>query len=460
MIGDGALTGGMAWEALNNLGSAPERPVIVVLNDNARSYAPTAGAMAAHLAQLRAAGPARPAGNVFAALGLAYLGPVDGHDIPALEEALRHARSLEGPVVVHAITTKGKGYGPAESDRTDHLHAVGVLDPTTGTPVAAGALTWTEAFGRALAEAAGQRPDVVALTAAMLQPTGLDQMAQRFPERVFDVGIAEQHAVTCAAGLATAGLHPVVAVYATFLNRAFDQVLMDVGLHRLAVTFVLDRAGVTGPDGPSHHGLWDLAVLRSVPGLRIAAPRDTVRLRALLREALDEVGGPTVLRLPKQATGAAIDAVARMDGIDILHRSARLPLDVLLVPVGPLAAAALESADRLAAGGIGVTVVDPEWCWPVNPALPALAARNRLVVSIEDAISSGGVGAALAEACRIAGVATPISALGLPHAYLTHGTRTELLHEAGLDAAGIEHSVRAALGLDAAAARSHAGWPA
>ncbi|MFE0646342.1 1-deoxy-D-xylulose-5-phosphate synthase [Streptomyces sp. NPDC058877] len=439
VVGDGALTGGMAWEALNNIGGAPDRPVVVVLNDNGRSYGPTAGALATHLAALR---QHRADGNMFIDLGFAYLGPFDGHDTAALEGALRRARDLRRPVVVHAVTVKGKGYRPAEQDEADRLHAVGAIDPATGRPDSAAAPSWTDAFEQALADLAAEREDLVAVTAAMLRPTGLWTMARRHPDRVFDVGIAEQHAVTAAAGLAMGGLRPVVALYATFANRAFDQILLDVALHRLPVTFVLDRAGITGADGPSHHGMWDLGVMGTVPGLRIAAPRDTAQLAALLREAVAVGDGPTMLRIPKASAGDPIEAVARVDGLDILQHSPRRPRDILLVPAGPLAVQALQAAALLQAEGLGVTVADPGWVLPVHAALPALAARHRVTVSIEDNIRTSGFGTALAHACREANVATPVTGLGLPHAFIPHGPRNTLLARAGLDAHAIARAAK------------------
>ncbi|MEV3855315.1 1-deoxy-D-xylulose-5-phosphate synthase [Streptomyces sp. NPDC050095] len=442
VIGDGAMTGGMAWEALNNIGSTPQRPVIVVLNDNGRSYAPTTGALAAHLKVLKQDAGAEACQNLFTDLGFTYFGPIDGHDTTGLEAVLRRARAMRRPVVVHVMTVKGRGYRPAESDEADCLHAVGTIDPATGTAPKPSTPSWTSVFGQELAQVAGEREDVVAITAAMLRPTGLHLMQQKFPERVFDVGIAEQHAVTSAAGLAMGGFHPVVALYATFLNRAIDQVLMDVALHRLPVTFVLDRAGITGPDGPSHHGMWDLSLLSAVPGLRIAAPRDPARLRSLLRAALDMQDGPTLLRLPKAPAGNDIDAIARMDGLDILHRSTGRPLDVLLVAVGPMAEAALGAAAMLEAKGLGITVVDPRWVIPVNPALPALAARHRLALTIEDNSRTSGAGSAIALACRDAHVRTPVHVLGLPRAFIPHSPRKDLLAQAGLDAAGITQAVQ------------------
>ncbi|MFJ4913961.1 1-deoxy-D-xylulose-5-phosphate synthase [Streptomyces sp. NPDC088726] len=440
VIGDGAMTGGLAWEALNNLGAAKDRPVIIVLNDNGRSYAPTTGALAEHLNVLKSGGGAEACRNLFTDLGFTYFGPVDGHHTEEIDQVLRRARALSRPVVVHVTTVKGKGYRPAETDEADCLHAVGTVDPATGRPSparTAKAPSWTSVFGQELCQIAAAHPEVVAITASMLAPTGLLPMQQALPERVFEVGIAEQHAVTSAAGLAMGGYHPVVAIYATFLNRAFDQVLMDVALHRLPVTFVLDRAGITGPDGPSHHGMWDLAVLSTIPGLRIAAPRDATRLRELLREATTYQGGPTALRLPKATVGSDIEALTRMDGLDILHRTRRGPLDVLLVPTGPLAAAALDAAVLLEEQGLGVTVADPGWVLPVNPALPALAARHRVTVTVEDGLRTGGFGTALAQACTDTAVAASVINCGLPTAFIPHATRTHLLTQAGLDGTGI-----------------------
>ncbi|MGI5346771.1 1-deoxy-D-xylulose-5-phosphate synthase [Streptomyces sp. CA-250714] len=448
VIGDGALTGGMAWEGLNNLGSAAGRPVIVVVNDNGRSYAPTGGSIAAHLAALRAGRSGSGSSqmdvrrNVFTDFGFAYLGPVDGHDIGALEAALRHARALRRPTVVHTVTVKGKGYPPAETDEADCLHAVGTLDPATGAPAQQAAPSWTKVFADALADLGAERDDLVGVTASMLRPVGLQPFAERFPHRVYDVGIAEQHAVTSAAGLAMGGCHPVVAIYATFLNRAFDQVLMDVALHRLPVTFVLDRAGVTGPDGPSHHGMWDLTTLSVVPGMRVAAPRDATRVRELLREATETRDGPTTIRLPKATAGPDIGALCRMDGMDLLHRSSGKPLDTLVVAAGAVAEPSVAAAAALdEQHGIGTTVVDPRWLVPVNPALVHLASRHRLVVTVEDSSRTGGTGAALAQACADAGADSTVINLGLPRAFLPHGSRSELLREAGLDAAGITDAV-------------------
>ncbi|PNE40165.1 1-deoxy-D-xylulose-5-phosphate synthase [Streptomyces noursei] len=446
IVGDGALTGGMAFEALNNLGTAQDRPVIAVLNDNGRSYAPTVGALAGQLGALRRGGGTGVCRNFFTDLGFVYFGPVDGHDTGEVEGVLRRARAMNRPVVVHVVTVKGKGHRPSETDAVDCLHTVNAVVPASARGgTRSSTRSWTSVFGQALAELAAARPEVVAVSAAMLQPTGLGPMRERFPQRVFDVGIAEQHAVTSAAGLAMGGLHPVVAIYATFVNRAFDQVLLDVALHRLPVTFVLDRAGITGPDGPSHHGMWDLSLLAMVPGLRLAAPREAAQLPALLAEAVAWDEGPTVVRLPKATAGAPIEAVASMDGVDILHRGKGRPLDVLLVPVGPLAHAAVEAAGILEhEHGIGCTVADPRWVLPVNPALPSLAARHQVVVSIEDGVRTGGVGAALSQQCQDHGITTPVHRLGLPRAFIPHGPRSQLLAQAGLDAPGVVQAVRTA----------------
>ncbi|MFC7308930.1 1-deoxy-D-xylulose-5-phosphate synthase [Streptomyces monticola] len=456
VIGDGAMTGGMAFEALNNLGGAQDRPVIVVLNDNERSYAPTIGGLADHLQQLRGEsadsmdwltddapggviGPLPVARSLFELLGFAYLGPVDGHDLPALEEALRMARDLRLPVVVHAVTTKGKGYAPAEQDTAECMHAVGVIDPATGKAAkTSSAPSWTSVFAEELCELGSRNEDLVAITAAMPGPTGLARFAARFPDRCYDVGIAEQHAVTSAAGLAMGGLHPVVAVYATFLGRAFDQVLMDVALHRLPVTFVLDRAGITGPDGPSHHGMWDLTILGAVPGMRVAVPRDAARLRDLLAEAVTHHGGPTALRFPKATVTGDIDALRHEGPLDILHETTSR--DVLLVPIGPLATAALEAAQHLGKLGIGVTVADPRWVLPVPAELTELADHHRLVVTIEDNTRAGGAGTAVTRALADTGSTVPVRVLGLPGTFQPHGTRSDLLKAAGLTREGIVHA--------------------
>jgi 1-deoxy-D-xylulose-5-phosphate synthase len=483
VVGDGALTGGMAWEALNNIADA-DRPVIIVVNDNERSYAPTIGGLARHLSALRTMpsyerflrwGGKRVrrtpliGGSLFTALhglkkgvkdavapqglfedlGLKYLGPIDGHDVEVLSAALVRARNFGGPVIVHAITRKGEGYAPAENDQADRFHGIGVSDPETGLPLTpSGGISWTSVFAEEMVGLGQRRPDVVAITAAMLIPVGLKAFAAAYPERVYDVGIAEQHAVTSAAGLAMGGMHPVVAVYSTFLNRAFDQVLFDVALHGCAVTFVLNSAGVTGPDGASHHGMWDLAMLGVVPGLRIAAPRDGAQLRAQLDEAVAVSDGPTVVRYPKGDLPAEIPAIERRGGVDVLLRSGAC--DVLLVVVGAMAGLGLEVAGRLADQGIGVTVVDPRWVKPIEEALVELAADHRLVVTVEDGVRNGGIGSAVAQRLRAAGVDTPLRDHGIPARFLEHGTRSEVLASIGLTAQDVSRSVVETMaGLDA-----------
>ncbi|MEU2682233.1 1-deoxy-D-xylulose-5-phosphate synthase [Streptomyces sp. NPDC007107] len=479
VIGDGALTGGMAWEALNNIAAARDRPLILVVNDNERSYAPTIGGLANHLATLRTTdgyerflswgkgllqqtpviGPPlygslhgakkgfkdtfAPQG-MFEDLGLKYVGPVDGHDTAAVEAALQRAKRFHGPVLVHCITEKGRGFPPALADDADRFHTVGRMDPLTCEPlVLPAAPSCTSVFGDEIAEIGAVRPDVVAITAAMLHPVGLTRFAEEFPDRIWDVGIAEQHAAVSAAGLATGGLHPVVAVYATFLNRAFDQLLMDVALHRCGVTFVLDRAGVTGPDGPSHNGMWDMSLLQVVPGLRIAAPRDADRLREELREAVDVDDAPTVIRFPKESVGEPVAAVERIGGMDVLHRAP--DPDVLLVAVGVLAPVCLQAADLLAGSGIRCTVVDPRWVKPVDAQLPALAAQHRLVAVVEDNSRSGGVGWAVGQALRDADVDVPLRTYGIPEQFLAHAGRGEVLAEIGLTPVEIAGSISAAL---------------
>jgi 1-deoxy-D-xylulose-5-phosphate synthase len=478
VVGDGALTGGMAWEALNNIAAAVDRPVVIVVNDNERSYAPTIGGLARHLGTLRTTrGYERfldwgrevlertpvvghplyetlhgvkkglkdivaPQG-MFEDLGLKYVGPIDGHDIGAVEAALRAAKSFGGPVIVHCITRKGNGYAPAENDEADQYHGIGVMDPETGVQVAASGTSWTSVFAEEMLKIGADRADVVGLTAAMQIPVGLHRFAAAHPDRVFDVGIAEQHAVASAAGLAMGGMHPVVALYATFLNRAFDQILLDVALHRCGVTFVLDRAGVTGEDGPSHHGMWDLSILQIVPGLRIAAPRDAATLRTELREAVEVTDAPTVVRFPKGAVGPELPALSRIGGVDVLRRDPNP--DVLIVSIGALAPACLEAAELLALGGFGVSVVDPRWVKPVDPALVELARGYRLVVSVEDNGRVGGVGAAIAQALRDAGVSVPLRDLGIAQRFLEHGKRPQLLAELELTGPELAAQIRAAL---------------
>jgi 1-deoxy-D-xylulose-5-phosphate synthase len=476
VVGDGALTGGMCWEALNNIAAAKDRPVVIVVNDNGRSYSPTIGGLANHLASLRLrpgyeaaleavkealartplVGPPlydtlhgikkglkdmlAPQG-LFEDLGLKYVGPVDGHDIAAVESALRRASRFGGPVIVHCVTKKGYGYPPAEADEVDNLHSPGgAFDQATGRPLAtASGLSWTGVFAEEMVRLGAERSDIVAITAAMLHPTGLARFAEAYPDRIFDVGIAEQHAVTSAAGLALGGLHPVVAIYATFLNRAFDQVLLDVALHRLPVTLVLDRAGITGADGPSHNGMWDLSILGVVPGIRIAAPRDEPTLREELQEAVDWTAGPTVLRFPKTPLGASIPAMRRIGELDLLRAPAGA--EVLVVSVGAMAGVGLDVAERIAAEGVAATVVDPRWVAPIDPELVALAARHRLVVTVEDGGRAGGVGSRLSQALRDAGVDVPTRDVGIPQRFLGHGAVPQVKADVGLTAQDVARRV-------------------
>jgi len=474
VVGDGALTGGMAWEALNNIAGAKDRQVVIVVNDNGRSYSPTIGGLADQLATLRLrpgyeqvldvvkdalartplVGPplydalhgikrglkdvVAPQG-MFEDLGLKYVGPVDGHDLGALDKALRRARAFGGPVIVHCVTRKGFGYPPAETDLEDCWHSTDAFDPDIGSLLATKGTGWTEVFAEEMVRLGGERSDIAAVTAAMLFPTGLAPFAERYPDRCFDVGIAEQHAVTSAAGLALGGMHPVVAIYSTFLNRAFDQLLLDVAMHRLPVTFVLDRAGVTGPDGASHHGMWDLSLLGIVPGIRVAAPRDGTRLREQLREAVAVADGPTAVRFPKGAVMPDLPAVDCRDGMDILRQSARP--EVLLVAVGACAAMALEVAERVSGQGIDVTVVDPRWVFPVNPALRDLAAQHRLVVTVEDGAGHGGVGSALSQDLRAHDIDVPARDVALPQRFLDHGTRPQVLAQYGLTSQDVARRV-------------------
>ncbi len=433
VVGDGALTGGMAWEALNNLGGCG-RDVVVVLNDNGRSYEPTVGALASHLQGLR---EGSTESNLFELLGFRYLGPVDGHDLDALARALETARSAHGPCVVHAVTRKGYGYPPAEQDEDDRMHTVGVASgaPPSGHP------KWTKVFGSELVSIGEDRADIVAVTAAMRRPTGLLPFSERFPHRAYDVGIAEQHAVASAAGLAAAGLHPVVAIYSTFLNRAFDQVLMDVGLHAAPVTFVLDRSGITGPDGPSHHGIWDVSLFGLVPGIRIAAPRDGLRLRELLREAVAHDRGPTAIRFPKGECPAPVGACSRIGTLDVLTpRSTRS--DVLLVATGATASSAVSASMILRSHGIAANVVDPRWLSPITPELLNLVANHRVVVTLEDNAVPGGFGESLSRSARRAGISTRVNPIGLDPAYIAAGTRGDILASCGLDAHGITTTVQ------------------
>ena len=478
VVGDGALTGGMTWEALNNITDDNDRNLVIVVNDNGRSYAPTIGGMARFLNSVRSRETyrdlqegserffsklgkpgrglyrgtrgalhgflSRASNNdhLYSNLDIKYFGPVDGHDLAVLEEVLEQAKSYGRPALVHVITEKGRGYAPAENHEADQFHAIGQFNPDSGKPVrGSAARTWTSVFQESIVDLAEGDERIVGITAAMLQPTGLDALAQRFPDRVYDVGIAEQHATTTAAGLAYGGLHPVVAIYATFMNRAFDQVLMDVALHRAGVTFVLDRAGITGPDGASHNGVWDLATLQIVPGIRIAAPRDAERLAELLREATKIDDGPTVIRYPKGAIGDELPAERRTaDGTDVL-REQQEGADVLFVTVGPMARVALDAANILAASGITSTVIDPRWVVPVSTSVVDFARTHRLLISLEDGIRVGGVGTRIRQALRDAAVDTAVSELGTPDEFPDHASREELLTDAGLTADQIAANV-------------------
>ncbi len=467
VIGDGALTGGMAWEALNNIAAEPDLPLVIVANDNERSYAPTRGGLADHLATLRTTrgyerfldwgkhtlartpvvGGAMyetlhgmkkgikdivaPQG-LFEDLGLKYVGPVDGHDEQALEAALRKARAFGGPVLVHVITQKGRGYDPAITDEADQFHAVGVINPETGLPLEIAGRSWTDEFSDEMVRIGAEREDVVAITAAMMIPVGLKDFSNAYPERTFDVGIAEQHALTMAAGLAFSGLHPVVAVYATFLNRAFDQLLMDCAMHRAGVTVVLDRSGITGPDGASHHGMWDMTISGVVPGLHLAAPRDGQQVARAVRAAVDISDAPSVVRFPKGSVGAPIEAVRTVGTVDVLAEPDEAEVDVLLVGVGSMAATAMAAAEKLSAEGVRVRVVDPVWALPVSPDLVTLAAAAGRVAVVEDNVVVGGIGSQVELVLREAGLATPLDQFGIPSEFLDHGSRGQVLDRIGL----------------------------
>ena len=477
VVGDGALTGGMTWEALNNISDDNSRNLVIVVNDNGRSYAPTIGGMAHFLNDVRTrrsyrtlhrsseklfnkfGGPGRALYRgirggthgflsrftnneaLYSNLDIKYIGPIHGHDLVAMQAALQQAKNYGAPVIVHAITEKGHGYEPALADAADQFHAVGQIDSETGEPVeVASKPSWTGVFADEIVEIADRNPRIVGITAAMLRPTGLHKFAEKYPERVLDVGIAEQHAVTSAAGLAFGGLHPVVALYATFVNRAFDQILMDVALHKAGVTFVLDRAGVTGPDGPSHHGMWDLAILQVVPHIRLAAPRDATRLSEELAEAVLVEDGPTVLRFSKGSVGTEFDALRRTDdGVDVLREAPHK--DVLIVTVGPMAKIGLQVAERLAAQGIGATVIDPRWVVPVPESVIGFAAEHRIVITIEDGVRVAGIGTRIRQDLRAAGVDTAVTELGLPDEFLDHGSREEILERVGLTPQDIARDV-------------------
>ncbi|MFM7139016.1 MAG: 1-deoxy-D-xylulose-5-phosphate synthase [Actinomycetes bacterium] len=473
VVGDGSLTGGMSWEALNNIASQKHRPLVIVVNDNGRSYSPTIGGLSEHLAALRTNetyervldwgketllrspigrpvfealhGMKKGIKDVFAPqglfedLGLKYIGPVNGHDEDLIENALQYAKRFHGPVMVHVITEKGKGYAPALEDEAEKFHATGVIDPATGKPVSASATTWTSVFSDELVAIGKERKDIVAITAAMLGPTGLDKFAKEFPDRIYDVGIAEQHATTAAAGMALGGLHPVVAIYATFLNRAFDQLLLDVALHKAGVTFVLDRAGITGDDGASHNGMWDLSILQVVPNLMLAAPRDAQTLRELLRESVVVKDRPTVIRFPKGAIVSPVTVQERIEGIDILNKNGEE--DVLVISIGAMAHLANEVAQRLSDQGLGVTVVDPRWIKPLPNYLANLGARHRLVAVIEDNSRSGGTASSISQFLRDRNIYTPQRDFGIPEKFLDHASRAQVLNEIGLTAQDISRDI-------------------
>jgi 1-deoxy-D-xylulose-5-phosphate synthase len=474
VVGDGALTGGMSWEALNNIAASKNEKLVIIVNDNERSYSPTIGGVATYLSTLRAtSGYERfldwgkgvlektpvvgqpiyetlhgvkkgikdivaPQG-MFEDLGLKYFGPVDGHNIEAVEKALKIAKDYDAPVLVHVITEKGKGYAPAIQDEAEKFHAVGVVDPETGVPLAKGGKSWTSVFSDELVKIGSERKDVVALTAAMMGPTGLDKFQKSFPDRTFDVGIAEQHATTAAAGMAYTGLHPVFAVYSTFLNRAFDQLLLDVALHKAGVTFVLDRAGITGDDGPSHNGIWDLALTGIVPTLHVAAPRDGQQLRETLREALDISDAPSLIRFPKGVVNPDIPAFERRDGVDVLYRGESA--DILLVSIGAFAAIAVEAAGQAYREGVGVTVIDPRWVKPLPESLVTMAQRYKSVVVLEDGIKHGGIASTISELFRESQLNVPVHSIGVPLTFLEHAKRSEILEDLGITVQNITRSL-------------------
>ena len=462
VVGDGALTGGMSWEALNNLSPESDRNLVIVVNDNERSYSPTIGGLATYLTTLRASKEYErilsrgkrmlhntpfvgkyiygtlhgikkgmkdmlaPQG-MFEDLGFKYLGPINGHDIEAMEKTLQMAKEFGSPVIVHAITEKGRGYKPALDDMAEKFHAVGIVDPVTGKPLKASATSWTNVFSEEITQIGRENPKVVAITAAMLGPTGLDKFAQSFPDRTIDVGIAEQHAVTSAAGLAYAGVHPVIAIYSTFLNRAFDQLLLDVALHNAGVTFVLDRSGITGDDGPSHHGIWDLALTGIVPHMHVGAPRDGARVKELLRQCIAIDNAPSMIRFPKGAIPADIPALDRIDGIDILHRGDTN--QVLVISIGSMAAMALEVVQLAHKESIEVTVIDPLWVKPMSSNVIALCAKYSTVVVMEDGIKHAGIASTISESLREAGSSCSVHSIGVPLEFIEHSKRNEILDD-------------------------------
>ena len=474
VVGDGALTGGMSWEALNNLSPESDRNLVIVVNDNERSYSPTIGGLATYLTNLRGTkeyerilGRGKrvlhntpvvgkhiygalhgikkgvkdmlaPQG-MFEDLGFKYLGPINGHDITAMERTLLIAKGYGSPVIVHVITEKGRGYTPALEDLAEKFHAVGIVDPVTGKPLKASAPSWTNIFSEEITQIGRENSKIVAITAAMLGPTGLDKFAQSFPERTIDVGIAEQHAATSAAGLAYAGMHPVIAIYSTFLNRAFDQLLLDVALHNAGVTFVLDRAGITGDDGPSHHGIWDLALTGIVPSMHVGAPRDGARLKEILRQCVAIANAPSMLRFPKGAVPADIPAIERIDGVDILHRGEGKK--VLLISVGSMADMALEVAQLAHQKSIEITVVDPLWVKPISPAVIAMCADYSTVVVMEDGIKHAGIASTISETLRETGSNCSLHSIGIPLEFIEHSKRNEILDDLEITPAAIVQQI-------------------
>lgn len=474
VVGDGALTGGMSWEALNNLSPESDRNLVIVVNDNERSYSPTIGGLATYLTTLRASKEyerilgrgkqmlhntpvvgkyiygtlhgmkkgikdmVAPQG-MFEDLGFKYLGPIDGHDIEAMEKTLQMAKEFGSPVIVHAITEKGRGYTPALEDIAEKFHAVGIVDPVTGKPLKVSAPSWTNVFSDEITQIGRDNTKIVAITAAMLGPTGLDKFAQNFPDRTIDVGIAEQHAVTSAAGLAYAGMHPVIAIYSTFLNRAFDQLLLDVALHNAGVTFVLDRAGITGDDGPSHHGIWDLALTGIVPNMHVGAPRDGARLKEILRQCVEIENAPSMIRFPKGAIPADIPAVERVSGVDILHRGASQ--QVLLISIGSMASMALEVAQLAKQQSIEITVVDPLWVKPISPTVIAMCADYGTVVVMEDGIKHAGIASSISEVLRDAESTCTLHSIGVPLEFIEHSKRNEILDDLEITPAAIVQQI-------------------
>ena len=478
IIGDGSMTGGMAFEALNNLGHSGRRAVII-LNDNGRSYAPTVSRLTEGVARLRlnpsymavrgrvesalkdlpGLGPIAVSGikgiraafrevlepmAFFEGLGVRYSGPIDGHDIAGVESALRNAAEHDGPIVVHVLTQKGRGYPPAEDDDEKCLHDAPVFDPQTGPPEGwAAPKGYTEAFSQAMLELAERHPQVVAITAAMPGPTGLLPFQARFPDRFLDVGIAEQHAVTAAAGMAMGGLRPVVAVYSTFFTRAFDQANLDVGLHGLPVVFVLDRAGITGGDGPSHHGVLDLALSLAIPGMTVFAPSSAEEVKVMLRDALD-LDGPAIVRYPK---GPARQVEPGDVGSGLAARKLRDGDEVCLLAVGKMVEAAVEAAEKLEAEGVPATVWDVRVVKPLDVAMLTDAAAHPLVVTIEDGIRVGGAGTFITDALArlVPGRPAPVLVLGTPVEYIPQGEIGQIHAALGLDGPGIAASVLDAL---------------